>query len=296
MKDDEIKQLLKDLWADSKISFVLLLKTLSFVLIFSYFKLGNNILKPLKTRLQKQVRTPYLPNTQQLSELEWFAMYAANIFKYDTVDALRIDYPTDTHHVVGEFRECRYTIMRKGHKVFVAVRGSTTGQNWRDGVTAEVKRGYHKGYYTVAKGIADVISQYADRYDEIYITGGSMGGAVSILVGWLLDDRGYNLKKIWAFANPKVSERDYGHLPVINVFDMRDPVVYMPSFTLIGRYRHQGKRLAYVEGQWWMYEDNWRTDMLLSVWFMSEPIDFATHTQYGERLLELKDAVTRNAE
>ena len=285
----DYKQILKRVWNDSKLSFVILLKTLSFLLIFSYFRLGNNVLKRLKQKLERSARVKYQPTGAELMELEWFAVYATDIFKFATAQDLRDSYRTYTGHTVGEFRECRYSIMRQGHKVFVSIRGSTTEQNWIDGLTAEMSSGNHAGYHAVAKGIADAIGRYADGGDVIYITGGSMGGAVSILAGWLLSDRGYTLGKIWAFANPRVSQHNYGHLPIINVFDMRDPVVYMPSFTLIGRYQHQGKRLVYIDQSWWLYQDCWRTDLLLSPWFMSEPLKPETHMQYGDRLLELKE-------
>jgi hypothetical protein len=284
-----VRQILESVFKRSKLSFVILLKSLSILLIFSYFRLGSNILKPVKNKLQTEIRKPF----EYSQELEWFAMYAANVFKYDSADLLRRDYPAYADHVVDEYRECRYTIMRLGHKVFVSIRGSTTQQNWVDGLTAEIMAGRHKGYYVVAKGIAEAVNSYCSDLDDVYITGCSMGGAVSILVAELIKA---NIAKVWAFANPKPSQLDYGYLPVVSVHDMRDPVVYLPAFTLIARYKHQGERVAYVDGAWWVYQDCWKTDLLLSPLFISEPIDAATHVQYGERLLELKNQPTSGGE
>lgn len=295
-----VKQIFKNVWKRSKLSYLILAYSATMVYLFSLLRLGNHILLPVRKWLEKSAREEYKPSKAEFGELEWFASYAINVFQFHDKVLLQAAYPTFDDHVVDEYREARYTIIREGSKVYVSIRGSNNEQNWEDGLTShqkydgELSTAVHSGYMTVAKGIADILSQYCNDDDEIYVTGGSMGGATSILVGWYLADRGYGVKKIWAFANPKVTSGDYGHLPVVSVLDLRDPVVHLPSFHILNRYRHQGKRLVLSEGTWYMYEDSWKTDLLTSIMFATSKIDVQSHMGYADRLLELKSKLGYN--
>lgn len=245
--------------------------------------------------MEKVARVEYKPTKEEFDELEFFATITMMVFKYDSAKTLEQAHPGYDDYVVDEYREHRYSILRKGKKVIVSMRGSNNGQNWSDGFTSHLvyddvlEARVHSGYSEVAKGVADRLSQYCDEQDEIYLTGGSMGGATSTLIGWYLDNRGYNVQKIWAFAPPRVSDGDYGHLPIVSVLDTRDPVVLLPAYSIWKRYRHQGKRLVLHEGTWYMYEDSWRTDLLTSSMFLVEAIDSQTHAGYADALYELKD-------
>jgi esterase/lipase len=185
--------------------------------------------------------------------------------------------------------------MRDGNKVYIGIRGSETAENWVDGFTGvldhskDLDSTVHKGYDKVAKGIADELKHnYLKSSDEIYITGGSMGGAVGTILGWYLHGWSFNVKKIWAFANPRVSDSEYGHLPIVNVLDLRDPVVLLPSWGIFTRYRHQGERVVYTQGKWWKYNDSWRTDLLTGGLFITEELKLEEHLKYAEKFFKLK--------
>ena len=303
MEEVNVKRALGKIWKRSKKSYLVLLASLVKLLPFSWLKLGKWLLAYPRKKLEEVAVTEFNPTIVELEELEWFANYAIHIFQWDTKEKLAKAYPEFTGHVVDEYRTCRYAVIRDGSKVYISVRGSTTEDNWVDGFTSELEYSkelgehVHMGYDGVAKGIMDKLVQgrLVSPLDEVYITGGSMGGAVSILLGWYLDDAIYNVKKIWAFANPRVSDGDYGHLPVVNVLNMKDPVVYIPSFTLFTRYRHQGKRLCYVDGQWKWYSDSWQSDLLMSPYFMVDGVEVQEHLKYGEYLIKLKEEMTDGA-
>jgi hypothetical protein len=287
---------LKMLWQRSKVSYLILLVSLIKLLPLAKLKLGSNVLAYVRERLEDKAVTKYEPTKEEFDELAWFATYAIKIFQYDNATVLKAEYPMFTNHVVDEYRTCRYTLLRQGNNVYISVRGSTTQDNWIDGLTSELTYSdelgakVHMGYDEVARGIADAISlSYLRLDDNVYITGGSMGGAVSTMLGWYLKTRGFNLVKVWAFANPRVSEDDYGDLPVVNVLNLQDPVVYLPSFSLFTRYRHQGIRLCYSQGEWKWYEDSWRTDLLTSALFITDGIKLEEHLTYANRFMELRD-------
>ena len=292
------KEGLKALWKRSKISFLLAGVSILKLAILSKLKLGNNILSALRKKFEARVSTPYTPTKVELVELEWFAKFATDIFKFDNANVLKKYYPTYVNHVVGEVRTCRFAIVRKGSNVYVSVRGSSTMDNWVDGFTIEVTRDrslradVHKGYNLVAVDMVIELRQWIGFTDTVYVTGGSMGGAVATLLGWHLDNEGYNVQKVWAFANPRVSEDDYGHLNVVNVLNLKDPAVYLPAFSLFTKYRHQGDTLAYSNGQWRWYRDSWETDLLTSMLFISEDVKLEEHLAYGARLMELKQTLT----
>lgn len=296
MEDVNIKRALGRIWKRSKVSYLILLVSLAKLLPMSWLRLGKWLLAYPRKKLEDKAVTKFEPSKEDLQELEFYAWYAINVFQWDSSEDLAKAYPQFTDHAVDEYRTCRYAVMRNGSDVYISIRGSTTEDNWVDGFTSEMvysdelENNVHMGYGDVAKGIMTelVAARLINPMDNIHITGGSMGGAVSILLGWYLDDNIYAVKKIWAFANPRVSDGDYGHLPVVNVLNMKDPVVYIPSFSLWNRYRHQGKRLCYTQGEWKWYNDSWQSDVLMSPYMMTESVKVKEHSAYGDLLVELK--------
>lgn len=290
----DYKAMLKELWQRSKASYFVVGLSLIKLWYSNKMGFGRNVLKPLRNHLDKQ-RVEYKPSAIELMTLEFYATLAAKIFSYNNSQILRHAYPTHSDHVVDEFDTCRYTLMRKDNQVTVCIRGSKTEENWIDGFTVDLVRSkelgvsVHKGYYDVAKGVCDAVMDYSHPYESVVLTGGSMGGAQAILVGWLLQQRGVKVDKIWAFANPKISSGDYGHLPVISVLNLHDPVVHLPAFSLFHRYRHQGERLVYTEGKWWMYPDNWQTDWATSLLLLKDEIVVAEHLKYADKFFVLKE-------
>jgi len=289
------KDALKQLWKRSKVSYFIAGASLLKMGLFNKLQLGSNVLSYPRKRLEAKAVTPYEPSREDFAELEFAATIAAKIFSFNDSDILKRAYPSFTDHYIGEFNTCRYSFMRQGNKVFIGVRGSKTTENWVDGFTTELNYSpeldakVHSGYDSVAKGIFDEVKDKMTWESEIYITGGSMGGAVGTILGWYLDDDGYNVAKIWAFANPRVSSGEYGHLNIVNVLDLKDPVVFLPAFSLFTRYRHQGVRLIYAQGKWSWYEDSWRTDLLTSMLFLQGRLDVKEHLKYAEKFFKLKE-------
>lgn len=293
----DYKAILKSMWKRSKISYLILVYSATMVYLFSLLRLGNHILLPVRKWLEKSAREEYKPSKPEFDELEWFATYAIKIFQFHDKATLQAAYPTFEDHIVDEYREARYTIIRDGSKVYISIRGSENAQNFEDGMVSELKpektlgRKIHSGYNSVGKGIFEKIKPLIKHDDIIYLTGGSMGHAVSLVVGMYLHEDGYNIGRIWGFAGPRVTDYDYGYLPVTNVFILKDPVVYLPTFHPLTRWRHQGNHVVLVKGVWYLYQDSWKSDLLLSPLFMTEKVDVSSHTSYADELLKFKETL-----
>jgi hypothetical protein len=298
----DLGTILKSLWKDEKYSFFLLLKSLIGLLPHAIIRLGSHILRPLRNTLEKQIATEYKPSVDEYKELQHFGTLANYIFKVENEDELKKEYPGYGFYKIGYYRDCRYVVMKKFDEVTVVCRGSENNQNWIDGLSSELtykdELGHkvHKGYNAVASGIYEqlVNESIINKDSKIYLTGGSMGHAVSVVLALYLNKHGYDVEKVYGFAGPKVTDYDYGHLPVINVLNLRDPVIYLPLLSLLTRYRHQSDHIVYTRNGWMKYKDSWQADLLLSVWLIDEKLDINEHGYYPKRLKELEDELGKD--
>lgn len=291
------KQVLKGIWKKSKWSFVLSLFAVLSLAMGHFLKLGK-LFSFIRKPLENKVRTPWNPTQTDINALDFYVNLVMNVFKFKDTDMLKEAYPLFHDHSVNEFNEVRFSVMKDDNGgAIVCFRGSETTQNWIDNfITSftydpELNATLHSGYLELAKGIANILEERLDKEKPVTLCGGSLGGAMSIGVGWLLDSRGYDVAKIYAFANPRITDDDYSHLNILTILNKQDPVVFLPVFTPLQKYRHQGKRLVIDADGWHEYKDCGTTDFLLSYLFLDRPLVPSEHGAYVKRLNEFKQTL-----
>lgn len=285
---------LRIIWKRSKYAYLVMLRSLLTIVPFSFFTLGNNLLKDLRIKFENEVRTPFAPTKKEFDELWFFAALARNIFFYENEAYFIKDFPDYTDHVVGEYKGCRYCLMRKNNNVYISIRGSANMENWVDGLTStlvqvdSLGKKIHTGYNDIALGILNEINPYLKISDDIYLTGISMGHSMAIILSFYLGMSPTNtIKKVYGFGGPKITDFDYGKMPVTNVFIKNDPVVHLPSFSIFSRYRHQGNHIVLDNDGWFHYKDCTKTDFLLSPYLLDSPLILDRHHDYIKEIRKL---------
>lgn len=93
----------------------------------------------------------------------------------------------------------------------------------------------HKGFDNAAREILKEIRPSLDKTLPVYVTGHSLGGAVAVVVGMYLQKEGYNLKQIFTYGQPKVTDRRgaklYQSLPLIRFTNEKDIVPLVPPLS-----------------------------------------------------------------
>lgn len=301
----DYKFVLKSIWDKSKLSFFLSLFSVSLLFLNGFvvrpFRLVPTV---IRNKLHSKASSLYLPDSGQRADFEFAARQALTIFGMDNQDILKNSFPGYDAYHVGEARHVRYTLItdRKNKNYHVAIRGSENEYNWIDNFTPEFERDdelnatIHRGYRGIALEILnDMEPLLADKEYAITVSGGSLGGVSSVAIGWYLDSRGYNVKQIYNFAGPKLTDDDYSHLRVLTVVNKLDAVWMLPLATLLHRYRHQGERLVIIPSldyeddkgaaEWRLYKDRLLSDFLLSSWAIDRKLDTSEHVTYGTYFL-----------
>lgn len=259
----------------------------------------------IRKRLHAKVSEPYALQGDELTRFEGAARQAIYILAMDDAAILEEAFPGFDDYFVGEARRVRYTLItdHKNKEYQVALRGSDNEQNWLDSFTPEfvwddeIKATIHWGYRDISNAILEQLQPMLVNKDyQITVAGGSLGGVNSVLVGWYLDTRGFDVRKIYNFAGPRLTDDDYSHLNVSTISNKLDSVCMLPLATLLHRYRHQGERILIIppegdykhnrgDAEWRRYKDCLLTDFLTSSWAIDRKLDPNEHIAYGEYFL-----------
>lgn len=305
----DYKNILKSIWEKSKLSFFLSFFSISALYLKGFVILPFRFVPAtVRNKLHDQASEPYRPRQKALAEFGFAARQAIEIFAIDNAAHLQEAYPGFDGYHVGEVRHVRYTLItdKQNRAYHVAIRGSENEYNWVDNFSPEFEQDeelnatLHKGYRAIALEVLNELQPLLEnRNYVISVSGGSLGGAVSVAVGWYLDSRGFNVGQIYNFAGPKLTDDDYSYLNVLTVVNTLDAVWMLPLATPLHRYRHQGKRIVIIPArdyrenpgvaEWRIYNDSLLSDFLLSSWGIYRKLDAAEHTAYGtyfQRFLE----------
>lgn len=134
---------------------------------------------------------------------------------------------------------------------------------------------------------ADVLP-YLDKNKEIFVTGHSLGAAISTLLMMYLHVDGYTVGKSINFGQPKVTnsrgKNKYGFLPLVRVIDENDVVPLLPATTLLdsihGSYTHFGPEIILLEGLYYVYQDEHLQRENESDSFWSNLKDLSVHAHF----------------
>jgi len=143
----------------------------------------------------------------------------------------------------------------------------------------------HSGFYTqltsnfvyeeLVKNINLILEEHPD-YD-IYVTGHSLGGALSTLFGYMLASRVVNNVNVVSFASPRVGNYEWKksfeettNLTHYRVTNKRDIVTAFPFY----KYYHVGTNIQLSDEKYKIYKDDsvrkWYSETFFTCWSPSE--------------------------
>ena len=156
----------------------------------------------------------------------------------------------------------------------IAVRGSENVYNWIDDFEAwevspsafnETCEGgckVHSGFYGIWKtieqpvldAVADVGCARDSKEDNVlYITGHSLGAALTHLAMFTLDDMGWKIAKTYSFEAPRVGNKAFANsfqerfasrdVPIYRITHSEDPIVHLPPMDM--DYHHVSTEVYY---------------------------------------------------
>jgi len=152
----------------------------------------------------------------------------------------------------------------------LAFRGSSNAMNWiRNFQVWEVYPTkfddcagckVHSGFFTiwknvedeVLKGLRDVGCTQGGKDDLVYVTGHSLGAALTHLAMFALDSAGFHIAKTYSFDGPRVGNKAFAEafsrafsrkFPVFRIANHKDPCVHVPPISW--GYFHVEKEVYY---------------------------------------------------
>ena len=185
-------------------------------------------------------------------------------------------------------------------KAHIVIRGTVDIENWADNINADMQWDskihtvVHDGYKEIADEIARHFSIYLIEIEndtdpeKLIVQGYSMGGGLAVLTALYLEKL-IEIEKVYSIAGPKVVFYDYGKLPVTHVMHEQDPIPYLPVWTLLTPYRHQGERILITKDDIFIaLPDSFRTDIYSSLWMLRNKLNLSAHTSYGKYIAKDK--------
>lgn len=145
----------------------------------------------------------------------------------------------------------------------IAVRGTASVEDALVDMQFQLKRmelldiNMHQGFSQAAMRVFDEIKPQLDKKRAVDIVGHSLGGAVALSLGMILDHEGYRVGVIHTYGQPKVTDREgsarFAHLNVIRVVTDKDVVPLVPpagtdETGAAGFYWHFGQEVVVFPG------------------------------------------------
>lgn len=234
-----------------------------------------------------------LTRTQMVSEYSKPVLYSELVYEVeedpslifpDLIDPILIR----TDHVVS-------VVGMEDDVCQIIIRGTDNEANWVQGLNPDgewsesLKSIVHDGYLDIAAHISSRVLKYLDgRLTKVKIQGHSMGGGVSVILASILNEvKTIDLVAVYSIAGPKVIQADYDDLPVTHIMHVQDPIPYLPVWTFITPYRHQGLRLLIEpDGTMGLFKDSVNTDLHNSIWLLMHQLDIEAHSNYSRYFKE----------
>ena len=186
--------------------------------------------------------------------------------------------------------QCGVTISEDNKRICVVFRGSESSKDWMHDLqitkhTIDNKKGIkvHLGFYKQLMSVYDElilsVNELVKKYPDytIYITGHSLGAALSALFGYMLSSKINNQVKVVSFASPrvgnyewKVSFNNIANLEHYRVTNKRDIVTAFPLY----KYYHVGKHIRLSDDTFKIFElayiRSWYEESPFTCWSASE--------------------------
>ncbi|MEE4192412.1 MAG: lipase family protein [Halieaceae bacterium] len=215
----------------------------------------------------RQAAPPEVVRKVDFESIDWFARRAQAA--YADPAKIRAEYPdtvfvgSPAHTEVLYFLETRAGQRRH----IVSVRGTDNLENalqdaeYLRAEDSELGIAVHRGFDADTRVIyADLKPRLDPQYD-IYLTGHSLGAAVSTLLMMYLQKDGFRVVKSVNFGQPKITNKAgalvFQALPLTRVIDGKDVVPLLPADTPLdsegGEYTHLGRTVILLDGPFYAY-------------------------------------------
>ncbi len=186
------------------------------------------------------------------------------------------DKNTDIQYIIFE------EIKENKSTQYISIRGILTLSNiasdFNFALTKDKKSSIniHKGFKIEAQALYKKISPYLKKENDIIITGHSMGGAISAVLGLYLMIDGYKVKSITTFGQPKVFDnlifRKYSKLPLLRIIYENDLICQLPPVDTSGSfYYHFGDVIILKKGKKYQYFKIFDS-LVLNLFFMAKEV------------------------
>ena len=182
------------------------------------------------------------------------------------------------------------TLCEAKHRISIVFRGSESAADWyydllimKHKLSDDIK--VHSGFYkqltknNVYDNIVSEVKKILDIHPDfsIYITGHSLGGALSTLFGYMLSNEIDNKITIVSFASPRVGNYEWkqafeakANLTHYRVTNNRDIVTAFPLY----RYHHVGHNIRLFDDKYNLIESSakrsWYEETIFTCWRVSE--------------------------
>ena len=182
------------------------------------------------------------------------------------------------------------TLCENKRRICVVFRGSESSSDWyydllimKHKLSDDIK--VHSGFYkqltknNVYDNIVSEVKKILDIHPDfsIYITGHSLGGALSTLFGYMLSNEIDNKITIVSFASPRVGNYEWkqafeakANLTHYRVTNNRDIVTAFPLY----RYHHVGHNIRLFDDKYNLIESSakrsWYEETIFTCWRVSE--------------------------
>jgi len=109
--------------------------------------------------------------------------------------------------VIREIKDLKYFITHRNEEVYIGIRGSVNKRNWMRNANCFTRKGIHRGFIRAKNIIFKDIEELKLKNLPTNITGHSLGGAISLLLGVEMKENKYNIKSIYTFGQPRVCKK-----------------------------------------------------------------------------------------
>ena len=158
---------------------------------------------------------------------------------------------------------------------------------------AELGIELHKGFEEMAEALLEDLSPRLERGGELVIYGHSLGAAEALILGLLLEHRGYQVRQVYGSGQPRVTDtagaRRYGWFPLLRIVNENDPIPLLPSIRDIApasSYHHLGNALVLLDGPYYAYFEGDYVNEELGAVFWNNLVNGRLIEQFHEHSIE----------
>jgi hypothetical protein len=203
------------------------------------------------------------------AEIEHFGQLYRSV-RYDPAERIHADWDgryEQLEVVEVEATRNRYllAVLPRGRQE-VVIRGTA---NWTNALfdvrirrhwNAELGIELHKGFEEIATALLQDLAPRLRPERELVLFGHSLGAAEAVILGLLLEHRGYSVRRVYASGQPRITDtagaRRCGGFPVLRILNANDPVPLLPSVRDLAparSYRHFGDACMLLDGPYYVY-------------------------------------------